>query len=386
MPRLARPKRSVLGVHFIGLGVVLTTVHFNTAGTLWAVGGLLGLTFILAGLMFAPKPDFKSFFSSEKLPAVIPVGVILVSAFLGIFTHGQASTDSFYLAYLVLAVVVLLYGTIVSRWTLLWILPMALLSIPAMVVGGIFAPVVGGYGLTGNSGLAGTLCGLAFVVGLLFLKGKMRWFLLVPMLGVFFAGDHWTWIGLAVVAIAMVVSRDFHFSRLWAASAVGLVVVAALVGLKLGYTEPLYGFGQSSNLDNPESTYSTLGYRLPMVEKVFANTSLLGHGAQLDTTNEGLNRYGGLVHNVPMMIWDDLGPLAALAWLFLMVRAVVRSQEYRYILVFVLVTSMFSYWFWWPLGLGMFSMLLLGLAEGPVTETIVKRNLLRMVERMRSEA
>jgi hypothetical protein len=382
--KLVRPKRSILGIHFIGLGAVLTTVHFNAAGTTWAIGALFGLAFVLAGLMFAPKPNFKSFFTREKLPVIVPIGIILTSAFLGIFVHGQTSTGSFYLAYLVLTVLVFLYGTIVSRWTLIWVVPVALLNTPAIVLGGILEPLIGGHGLTGNSGLAGTLCGLALVVGFIFLKNKLRWFLLIPLLGVIFAGDHWTWIGLAVVAVVMLIKRELPIR--WTLTVVGLVAVILVFGLRIGYTEPLYGLGENSNLVDSKVIYSTLSYRLTVIDSALSNTSVLGHGVQLDTTDAGLNRYSGLVHNVPMMIWDDLGPLAALAWLFLMVRAIIKSEEYRYALIFVLVTSMFSYWFWWPLGLGMFSMLLLGLAEGPVIETLASRNLLRMVERMKSEA
>lgn len=396
--KLVRPKRSTLGAHFIGLGAVLTTVHGNMDGTLWSLGALLGLAFVVAGLVFAPRPDFKSFLLGEKLSVTVPVGIILLSALLGIFVHGQPKTDSFYFGYLVLTVLIFLYGTSVSRWILVWVLPIALLNIPSVVAGGITEPSMGGYGLTGNSGLAGTLLGLSLVVGLLFLKGKLKWFLLIPVVGLFFSGDHWTWLGLLVVVVVALAEKDFYglfdksgFPKLWIASVVVLLVVVGLLGLSLGFTEPLYGFGSSSGLptqygETNQTVYSTLGNRLPIDQEALVNTSFLGHGVQLDTTTESLNRYGGIVHSVPLMIWDDLGPLAALAWLFLMFRAIAKSKDLRYILVFILVVSLFSYWFWWTLGLGMFTWLLLGLAEEPITETIVKRNLLRMVERMKSEA
>jgi len=381
-PEFRRPKRSTIGLHLVGLGAVLTIVHFNFNSSFWALGGLLGLTCILAGLLFASKASPRVFLSN--LPIAIPVGILLLSSLVGVFIHGQSSTDLLYLVLLVVGVLVFLVGWTSGRKALVWAIPVALMGVVPVVVEGLGTPDSGGSWITGNTGLMGLVFGLAIMLVLVFLRRGWRWLAAPLLLGVFFTGDHWTWLALGGVVVVVLVMRDWK--RVCGIKAVlGMGIALVLMGLLSmfwGYLTPLYGLdgtplalagpGEDSSgetrvtswEDSSRDTWTTLGWRVPVFSQVLKNWTFLGHGVQLDTTGQSLNRYEDLVHNVPLMILDDLGPTAAAAWVFLVVWSAVKSRELRYVLVFVLLISVFSYWFWWPLGLQFYFWLVLGAALG----------------------
>jgi hypothetical protein len=347
-------------------------------GSIWSEGAFLGVSLVIVGLVFCPKPDFRDFLSKEKLGLTVPIGLILLSALLGILVHGQPQTDAFYLAYLVLSVLICLCGMTFRTEGLVWTILLAFTNLVPVIVGSFTSTEDTGYGLTGNSGLAGTLLGLAVLVGLLWLSGKWKWGVLLLIGGVYFAGDHWTWVGLITVGFISLISR-----RLWPLTPkvifVGISLIAVLILVFLiGWPRDLYNIRNIKSTlwgtadTSVSSKILTLSDRTTIDLESIEFTTPLGHGVQLDTTNAELNRYGGLVHNVPLMILDDLGPIAALAWIFLMGRAYMQSSKYRPLLLYVFVTSLFSYWFWWPLGLGFFTWLLIGMAEPSLADKRAK--------------
>lgn len=366
--KFKKPKRSTLGMHFLGLGSVITTVHFGL-GSAWSGGAFLGVSLVVVGLIFCPKPNFKDLLSKEKLGFAIPISLILLSVLLGILVHRQPQTDAFYLSYLVLSALICICGMAFRTEALVWTILLAFVNLVPVIVGSFTYLGDSGYGLTGNSGLVGTLLGLAVLVGLLWLPGRWKWGVLLLLVGVYFAGDHWTWIGLGVVGLTALISGKLGslHPRLIIAGVILVVVVG--LGVLIGWPKDFYNIRNigATLRGTPDTSISskilTLSDRTTTDLEALKSTVPLGHGVQLDTTHAELNRYGGLVHNVPLMILDDLGPIAALAWVFLVGRSYTQSGKYRPLILYIFITSLFSYWFWWPLGLGFFTWLLIGMAE-----------------------
>lgn len=345
-------------------------------GSAWGMGIFLGLSCIVVGLIYAPKPNLLQIFSKEKLGLVIPLGIIVGSAILGMCVHNQPGTDALYLAYLLLCIYLCFCSTACKKEVLAWLVLIAFLNTASVVVEGLSPQFEGGRGATGNSGLAGTLLGLAIPVGFLVLPGKWKWLLIIPLVGVFFTGDHWTWIALAVVFIIALVRQEVllltntqKFLPKGLVLPALILVILVLVGLQVGFFERLYRASDIlATITGKAPTeisekISTLSFRTTVTLDALKNTAPLGHGVQFDTTKEENNRYNGMVHNVPVMIWDDLGPLAGLAWIFLIFRAIVKSRTNRYVLLYIFIASLFGYWFWWPLGLSFFTWLVLGMSE-----------------------
>lgn len=74
-------------------------------------------------------------------------------------------------------------------------------------------------------------------------------------------------------------------------------------------------------------------------KRAVENTTLLGHGFELTK----FDFY--TVHNVPLIVADQIGPLAALAWLFLMIAGLVKTK-WKYAFVAILSLSLLDHMAW----------------------------------------
>jgi hypothetical protein len=94
-----------------------------------------------------------------------------------------------------------------------------------------------------------------------------------------------------------------------------------------------YNYAWEETLDN------ALFWRWTGWKRATQNISWLGHGYELTE----FNFY--TVHNVPLIVADQIGPIAALAWLFTVVACLVKTR-WKYLFVAVLALSMLDHLVW----------------------------------------
>jgi hypothetical protein len=124
-----------------------------------------------------------------------------------------------------------------------------------------------------------------------------------------------------------------------------------LVGmwLSLGHLVALYtGNHNIESLGNvitgrvPVDTVSlrvlTSGRWEPIVDAI-KNMQFFGHGYTLSLVK------GGIVHNIPLIIMHQIGPIGGLAWLFVTVWCLFKTK-WKYAWIMVLAAGVFDHYFW----------------------------------------
>jgi hypothetical protein len=357
-------------VYFI-LGIGLVVVHLDFLGQKWGFGLIVGYTLLIAGTIGLLLRDRPKVASIPKF-VLVPVLIIILSSLVGVVVKfGTDSVVTF--VTLLFGLGLILVGKKVGKDLFWLIVPLSLIISISSIIESLTTVEqypAGGSWLTGNSGLAACILGLS----ILFLEGKWRWLSIPIAVGIFFTGDHWSIIALGIVGIVMLIRRESYGRPDWRVVLPLGIVLVIVVGAfwTTGLSQRLYGIGLLSQ--EPEiggiPIAESLNGRLNIYREVVADFSPLGHGTQLDTLSPTPDvefnpkvRYGGLVHNIPLMVLDDIGILAALSWLFLMGYFILKSKDYRYHWIFILVVSMFSYWFWIPTALGSWAWTLVGISS-----------------------
>ena len=223
------------------------------------------------------------------------------------------------------------------------LVPFVIIGSVSVIVSGLIAPgqYTGGF-ITNYCAAAGYL-----IFGSLVYQGKWKWaLLLVAGVGLFFIGALEAVFIVGVLGIALIVRRDFSKRLLVVCGAV-LVLMAVWTGL--GYLVPLYEGNQNLAvlrdvvtgqvpLDGETMAALTSGRWYPILDAV-RNFSFTGHGYSLSTVG------GGIVHNMPLIIMHQIGPFAALAWVFVSLYCTVKTK-WKYAWIAVLAMGVWDHYIW----------------------------------------
>ena len=132
------------------------------------------------------------------------------------------------------------------------------------------------------------------------------------------------------------------------------MVLTILVCIPLGiiqqlwYTTPIrVEAAITTDIDNEAKMDTAIGYRWGPWGLALQDIRLLGHGY------EPSNVRGGTIHNVPLRILYELGPLAATAWIAIIVYLFVKSKR-KYIPTAILALALFDHFLWTQLCAYMF--------------------------------
>jgi len=215
----------------------------------------------------------------------------------------------------------------------------------------------GGYaeGLPGNYAMATRLLMVAFLVGL-----RPKWQAIVGGLVItaqLLTGAEEGLFIMAVLFIVMLIRRDWS-KRLAVAIAIPAVVMSILlvwhVPQELYARTPgminsaLAGVGitniASVEVDktNTELLDDGLGHRLTVWRGVIDNIEPLGHGYYVTAFGDSTFH---VPHNVVLCITSQVGPIAALAWLCIIVVALWKTP-YKYICIALLAGGVFDHALW----------------------------------------
>jgi hypothetical protein len=225
--------------------------------------------------------------------------------------------------------------------------------IPFVVLGAVIAMVLGilnpGIPAAFTNGLITNYCACAgfLIFGGVVNQGKWQWVLLiVTLVGTFFIGALEAVFILGVLGIAIFVRRDF--SKPFFITA-GVLVLLVGLWLPLGYLVALYTGNHNiqtlGNIVSGEMSVDTVSLRVltsgrwePIVDAV-KNIQFFGHGYTLSLVS------GGIVHNIPLIVVHQIGPIGGLAWLFVMVWCLFKTK-WKYAWIMVLAMNCWDHYLW----------------------------------------
>jgi len=152
---------------------------------------------------------------------------------------------------------------------------------------------------------------------------------------------------LGVIGVAILVRRDWGKKLAMVLAPVAVIVV---IGLVSGYGVTLYSYAgkiiageEATPYDNGSTPVNAIGYRLQVIEDAMTNIQPLGEGYNLTDFGRSPN-----VHNVPLVIVQQLGwpgVLAGLAWLWIVIWCLVKTR-WKYVFILILALSVFDHFIW----------------------------------------
>jgi len=338
----------------IGLGLALFPIHNLWLTNVTSIGGMATLflpaigaaIWIMAVLLFIRNHWRELDWGDKKI--FIPLIVIVASMGISGFFNGESLGDKVSPLFMGAA----LFGSyVVARGLGVGIFRM---MIPFVCLGAVIAVILGvlNPGVP-SGGLITNYCASAgfLIFGAVVNQGKWQWALIgATLIGVFFIGALEVVFILGILAITVLVRRDF--SRRF------LIVSGVLVGLVglwavLGYLIPLYEgnqnvaalfglFNSGSTLDASTITTLTSG-RWPVIVREMKNISFIGHGYTLSTVG------GGIVHNIPLIIVHQIGPIAGIAWLFVTVYCAIKTK-WKYAWIAIMAMCVWDHYLWTQCG------------------------------------
>jgi len=338
----------------IGIGLALFPIHNLWLTEVTSIGGMailhlpaIGAIIWIMGILLFIRNNWGNLDWGDK-KILIPLLVIVVSMGLSGFINGESLGDKVSPLFMGMA---LFSAYVVSRSLgkdiFKMLIPFVCLGAVISIIIGILNPGVPSGGLiTNHCASAGFL-----IFGALINQGKWQWLLIiVALIGVFFIGTLEAVFILGILGITVLVRRDFSRRFLIASG-----VLVGLIGLLavLGYLIPLYEGNQNvtalvdvikgeAPLDEGAITRITTGRQVAIIDAV-KNTSIFGHGYSLSTVA------GWIVHNIPLIIYHQIGPVAAVAWLFATVYCLIKTK-WKYAWIAVMAMCVFDHYIWTQFG------------------------------------
>lgn len=215
------------------------------------------------------------------------------------------------------------------------------------------------------------------VFGTVLAVGRRQWIVAsIAMVGLIFTGAEEAMLATAIIGIVILARRDWGRRLL---VPIGIVVVTAIIVFGFGVGQSLYesnvykmktlATGEfvgrritpgGDGVTYPREFYTdeegvsylvqydheweevldnALYWRWTGWKKAVNDIAPLGHGYEVTE----FNFY--TVHNVPLIIVDQLGIAAALAWLFMLIMGLIKTK-WKYAFVAVIALSLFDHYIW----------------------------------------
>lgn len=188
---------------------------------------------------------------------------------------------------------------------------------------------------------------------------KWRWLLaFLALIAILLSGSPEGLFVLGVLLIMVLVRKDWG-KKLLAISAV--LIVLAGIYLWAGYGGRLYqyAYGIITGLEN-ENGHHAIGYRLEVIQAGMQEVRPLGTGYNVTAFRTGI------VHNVPLIIVQQLGwpgIIAGLAWMWVTVYCLIKTR-WKYAFALILALSVFDHFIWTQIGVWWWA--IIGVSTGGV--------------------
>lgn len=347
-------KRDRILAYMLGVGLALFPIHWRDQPLkewlfLPSIGiSLIVCTVVLVFLLKTPHP--RKWGSPWVL---VPMAIILLSMGAGILVdHGTGKAAT--------VMGILLFGVYISAREL-GVVVFRPISFAAIAVGagailqGIMYPGSGLGGLVTNyAAAAGYL-----VFGVILSRDKWRrWMLALTASAILLLGSLEGAFVLGVGGLVGIIRRDW--SRWLLIPAVASLIAVSLVFVTGNADKTFRDAGRNIQAlltweggpttvvwegdiplgggpDRPIDTVTTS--RWEVFQTALSDIKLLGHGYEV------MKNTGRTVHNVPLIIVDQIGPLAGIAWLFVTVYCLVKTK-WKYAWAGVLIMSVWDHYTW----------------------------------------
>lgn len=205
----------------------------------------------------------------------------------------------------------------------------------------------------------------AIIMGVVLFRSRYHWILAtVAVIGLFFTGAEEVLIAAAILGLVVLVRRDWSKKSLLPT---GVLTLILIVCTSLGMMQQLWDSASVRivALTNDNLHVATNG-RISAWEHAVADIEPLGHGYA------PFNVRTDTVHNVPLRILYELGPAAALAWLFALAYLFVKTKR-KYIPAAILALCLFDHFLWTQLCVYMFVAIGIATRSSRVSDLIFRR-------------
>lgn len=353
LKNILSPSEKTISI-IIGLGLALFPVHnkqltFGTDSETIFFLPWLGFGLILIGLimLFDNKYDeFKKYIGPKIL--YIPLLVIVASAILRIAIEPSGKT---FASACILCVFFALYVAARKLGTqILWaFVPFVFIEAVSCIIQGIIDPGYRAGGIltsfrtaehTANYDIAACwlILGTCLILGLN--KGLKLRFLFLVAVALYFVAAEEAIVAILGLSIAALIRKDISKKVIIPVLAV-LILLGA--GSLTGMTQDLYKntydkVQAAASEDSSKWDDSTTG-RVTVYKDALNNTAPLGHGMEL----VGFTTH--TVHNLPLILWDQIGPISALAWLWVVFYCFLKTS-WKYIWVAFLCLCIWDHYLW----------------------------------------
>lgn len=337
----------------IGFGLAISPIHSLWLTNLATSDGVTSFfipafgyaIWIIATLMYLTwrVKDWKTVDWGPR-SLIIPLAVIVLSMGVSGVVYGADLSDKL--------APILFGGSLFALYLLsrrlgkdifIAFVPFVVVVAISVIVAGIVNPGVATGGLISNyAASAGFL-----VFGTVVSRFRWQWVLAtVAFIALFFVGTLEAVFIVGVVGLAVLIRRDVS-RKVVVIAAVGILLVGGW--WSLGHLVPLYEGNHNLSslggiLSGGELSDAALDDittdRWWGVVNAARNLNVIGHGYTMMTAPDS-----HMVHFVPMTIVDQIGPLAAIAWVWVSVWCLIKTR-WKYAWIAVLAMSVFDHYVW----------------------------------------
>lgn len=277
----------------------------------------------------------KKKFTLGPLWLVIPMGIIIGVIILRvlIFPEGQANYNIGFVS-------LLMMGYLAARICgkdILWVTGPAviLLSLAVIIRAGLSWPI---WITTYNYNLVVAI----MILGTILCPWRQKWLLIALVLpSIFLTGASIGLVAIGAIVIIMILQRDWSRKILIPLALVGALIVGAV---SAGFAQSAYERTHKIATESTNGGEITLGGRVDGYKFALEEFTLLGHGYAPQRTDAPKIDIRS-IHNTPLRIFYELGPLAMGAWLFIMFFGILKTR-WKYVFGVILALGMFDHMMW----------------------------------------
>lgn len=338
----------------IGLGLALFPIHNLWLTKVTSIGGMatlflpaIGAVLWIMGVLLFIRNNWKDLNWGDK-KIYIPLLVIVASMGLSGFINGESLTSKVYPLFF--------GGTLFIAYVVARSLGVAIfrMLIPFVCLGAVIAVIVGilNPGVP-SGGLITNYCASAgfLIFGAIVNRGRWQWALItVALVGVFFIGALEGMFIIGVIGVIVLIRRDYN-KYLFTSLCVLLFIIS--IWALSGNLIPLYKGNDNlialfevvtgKTPINMETMNAMTSFRWEVYDEAVQRFNFMGYGYSLDL------RQGRNIHNVPLNIMDQIGVLAAIAWLGLTIYCAIKTK-WHYAWVAILAMGVFDHYLWTQFG------------------------------------
>jgi len=253
-----------------------------------------------------------------------------------------------------------------------------LMLIPFVCLGALIAVILGilNPGVP-SGGLITNYCASAgfLIFGAVVNQGKWQWALIaVALIGVFFIGALEGVFIVGVIGFVVLVRRDFNKYLIIPLGV--LIVIAGVLALNGNLIQLYKGNNNLAYLFdvvtgkvplNMDMMNAITSQRWEVYVEALRRFNFIGYGYSTDLS------LGRNIHNVPLIIMDQVGILAAISWLGLAIYCVIKTK-WHYAWIAILAMSVFDHYLWTQCGPWWWCLIGVSTASNIKTDLIFRRD------------